>query len=284
MRVTRVYKVARLAACTMISFGAVMVSGGIAGSAPTKAAHVRSSTHPDAGGPATQHGGGEAVHDKWSGSRHPHPVFDDQLRKVTFTVPTPACQPSDPNCQWMLFMNLPKEPGQPVVAVVTGSSGVLTLDYPDYCGWIQADVLIGPTTWVFVSGARHPDFNCVPPTTTTTTTTKPTPATTTPPAVASSTTEPPEVASSSTVPNGSSAIPFTSSSSTTTIANGSAQLPFTGADLKLLVILGGLLILIGGMLLTTVESRRRALRRATVDTMDQVKSGARKTSSWFLGS
>ena len=48
--------------------------------------------------------------------------------------------------------------------------------------------------------------------------------------------------------------------------------------------LGSLLILIGGLLLLTVESRRRALARATVVRLDQVKKGARKTGYWFFGS
>ena len=166
-------------------------------------------------------------------------------------------------------MNLPKEPGMPVAGQVTGTSGVLALDYPNYCGYFQVDVLIGPSPWMIVSGVRHPDFACVPPTTTTTTTT-------TTPVVVSSTTVPPNVASSTTVPNGSSSVPFTATSGTTT----PSQLPFTGMEIKPLAILGGLLILIGGMVLTTVESRRRLLLRAT----GPVKSGARKTSSWLLGS
>jgi hypothetical protein len=49
-----------------------------------------------------------------------------------------------------------------------------------------------------------------------------------------------------------------------------------------LIILGVGLMLLGGLLLSTVESRRRMLRRAEAITLD-VKDGARKTSSWFLG-
>jgi hypothetical protein len=60
-------------------------------------------------------------------------------------------------------------------------------------------------------------------------------------------------------------------------------LPFTGADLRPLVLLGSMMIILGGFLLSTVESRRRMLRRASAIKLDQVKDGARKTSSWFLG-
>jgi hypothetical protein len=63
----------------------------------------------------------------------------------------------------------------------------------------------------------------------------------------------------------------------------SAQLPFTGANLKPLVILGVGLMMLGGLLLTTVESRRRLLQRAGAVRLGSVKDGARRTSSWFLG-
>jgi hypothetical protein len=91
------------------------------------------------------------------------------------------------------------------------------------------------------------------------------------------------VSTPSSIPTGSSALPFTAATSTTPIANGSSQLPFTGVDVKLLMILGSLLILVGGLLITTVESRRRTLARASSIKLDRVKYGASKTSSWFLG-
>ena len=94
---------------------------------------------------------------------------------------------------------------------------------------------------------------------------------------------PPQVSSSSTTPTSSSALPFTADTTATTIAHGSSQLPYTGASVKSLVFLGSLLILIGGLLLTTVEFRRRARSRVALLNLDQVKVGARKTSDWFLG-
>ena len=95
----------------------------------------------------------------------------------------------------------------------------------------------------------------------------------------------PNVAAQSTIPNGSAALPFTAASSTTTkMANGSSSLPYTGGDVAPLAYLGSLLILIGGLLLLSVESRRRALARATVVRLDKVKEGARKTGYWFFGS
>jgi hypothetical protein len=99
----------------------------------------------------------------------------------------------------------------------------------------------------------------------------------------------PNVAAASTT---TVALPFTGATSTSTTTVGeeaakstapAAQLPFTGADLRPLVLLGTMMIILGGFLLSTVESRRRMLRRASAIKLDQVKDGARKTSSWFLG-
>ena len=88
-----------------------------------------------------------------------------------------------------------------------------------------------------------------------------------------------------------SALPFTNVSTTTTpqavaaasITPAASQLPFTGADLRPLIILGSAMILLGGFLLSTVESRRRTLRRASAIRLDHVKDGAQRASSWFLG-
>jgi hypothetical protein len=50
-----------------------------------------------------------------------------------------------------------------------------------------------------------------------------------------------------------------------------------------MILLGAALVLFGGMLLSTVESRRRALRRASAIRLEHVKEGTRRTSNWFLG-
>jgi hypothetical protein len=232
----------------------------------------------------------------WSAPQHHHPVlpkirsahsvlrFDEAAGLVELTIPTPPCPVSNEDCEWMLLINEPKVAGEPTVGSVTGRSGVLALTFPNFCGVIQADSLIGPAPWTPTHGVRHRINTCTTPTTTTTTKPKVISTTTT------TTTKPPVVSAASTTPT-TSALPFTMATSvspTTTPAHvaatpAAAQLPFTGFDLKPLVLLGSALILFGGLLLTTVESRRRALQRAAAIRLDDVREGTRKASSWFLG-
>jgi LPXTG-motif cell wall-anchored protein len=67
------------------------------------------------------------------------------------------------------------------------------------------------------------------------------------------------------------------------MANGSNQLPYTGAPVRGLLLLGFALLLVGGALLVSVESRRRMLRRAHTISIDDVKDGTDRMTSWFLG-
>jgi len=211
--------------------------------------------------------------------RDGHPVlrFNVPLGEVQLTIPTPACPVSDPDCVWRLIINEPKAPGAPIVGTVTGTSGTLTLAFPTYCGVIQADAQLGPV-WVQEQGIRHKIGTCTPTPTTTSTSTTATTATT-------ASTKPPVVVAASTTPT-TSGLPFTPSTTAATATAGTtaaAQLPFTGLDIRPMIILGSALILFGGLLLTTVESRRRALRRASAIRLEHLKEGTRRTSSWFLG-
>jgi hypothetical protein len=256
MRASGIYKLTAVVGITMITFGTGMVTAGAAW-------------------------GLAAVQPR------PVPIFHDARRVITLKLPPPPyCTPTVPNCLWELFVNEPKAPGQPTVAKVTGRSGVLSVDYPEYCGVIQADALFGPDPWRQRAWARWTIYNCDPPTTTSTTTTTTHPDRTT----TTTTTRPPHVASSSTAvtETSTSALPFTaatdvSSSSTTPTVAATPTLPFTGANTKHLLFLGMALILLGGSLLTTMESRRRMLRRASALRVEQVKQGAGRASSWFLG-
>ena len=98
------------------------------------------------------------------------------------------------------------------------------------------------------------------------------------------------MAASNTTPT-TAVLPFTGSTTVDTAspttgapdAAASATLPFTGVDLRPLVILGSALILLGGLLLSSYESRRRLLRRAAAIRPSHISSGVRRTSSWFLG-
>ena len=150
-------------------------------------------------------------------------------------------------------MNEPKLPGQPVVGSVTGSSGSLTIKYPQFCGVIQADVLLGPAAWRYKFGFRRQINTCVP----------------TPPGVAPADAMP--------TPSGgmTAALPFTDATDVSPVApatgdastgvpgTGAAQLPFTGMDLQTLFVLGASMVALGLSLLSTIAFHRRMLRRAS---------------------
>lgn len=226
---------------------------------------------------------------------HSHPVirFSSASQSVSLTVPTPACAGGVSSCQWMLYVNEPAVPGRTVVGVVTGVSGTLTVAYPsNFCGVLQADALIGPAPWKLVSGHRAAIQTvqpCPPSTTTTSTTTTSTTTTST----TTTTMAPPQT-------QATSGLPFSDSTTTSTVAaltaatssgsgkNGTtaalAQLPFTGVNITPLALLGIALILIGLVVLTTVEQRRRALRRAAITVRTgPVGDYSGRTSRWFLG-
>jgi hypothetical protein len=61
-----------------------------------------------------------------------------------------------------------------------------------------------------------------------------------------------------------------------------AQLPFTGIDIKPMGYIGVAMVFAGLLLATTLEKRRRALRRLKVRT-DVATQHAARVSRWFLG-
>ena len=197
---------------------------------------------------------------------------------VTLEIPSPPCRGSHPpGCVWRLIVNEPKVPAQTLVGTAQGTSGILTVAYPEnFCGEIQADAEVGPAPWSLVIGHRatiQTAAVCDPvtaPTTVTPTTATPT---TTPPA---------------TTPTAQ--LPFTGSASTSTtnpvlVAQTTLErLPFTGVDVKPLAIVGTFLILLGLNILTTLEQRRRALRRVGYAVRSSPASAyASRASRWFLG-
>jgi len=208
-------------------------------------------------------------------------LFDNAAGVAKLVIPTPSCSAAIPNCHWMLYMNLPLLPHQPRVGYITGTHGVLVLPLPKFCGMIQADALVGPlsnpSTWVYKVGIRERVHTCGYPTTT-----RPhsTTTTTIAPKVAATASSVPGTVAATTA---TAALPFTGATSTSSTQPATAQLPFTGLDFKPLAIVGSTLVILGGLMLSTVESRRRMLRRATTIKLDDVKDGARRTSSWFLG-
>jgi len=147
----------------IMCLGAVMVTGGVAASAAPHASRALKVSPGHFGKGSV----GSSKADSATASL-PVPKFNDSTLTVSLTIPTLACSPMHPDCEWMLFMNEPREPGRPTVGMITGTSGTLTLPYPHYCGYVQADSLIGPAPWTYVSGVTHLTFGCIPPTTTTT--------------------------------------------------------------------------------------------------------------------
>ncbi len=261
MRLNRWHRITAALAIMMLTVGGSMVTAGVAEGAQS------------------------------AGAR-PILIFNSAAQQAQLTIPTPPCPKSDKHCKWMLYMNLPTMPMQPRVGYVLGKSGTLTIDYPKFCGQIQADALVGPAPWIYKTGIRTQIHTCHETTTTTTTTTSTTSTTTTTTTTTrpttTSSTVPPVVAASSTTPTTaatSSALPFSDPSTTSTpaVEKTAAELPFTGVDIKPLGLIGTMLIILGGILLSTVESRRRMFRRAAAVNLDQVKDGVRNTTAWFLG-
>jgi hypothetical protein len=227
---------------------------------------------------------------------------------VTMTVPLRVwCPKSKPFCEWQLYVNEPDIPSQKFVGKATGTSGILTVNYPKhFCGVIQADALVGPAPWLFQFGHKrtiHTGRNCDPNTTTTTkpphtttttgapnttTTTKPPHTTTTKPPT--TTTKAPHTPTTETP---TSELPFTSTSAAAVVAAASAsttstvavaQLPFTGADIRPVAFVGVVLIMLGFYILTTLEQRRRAMRRMAYSMRTSSAAGmATRTTRWFLG-
>lgn len=238
--------------------------------------------------------------------------FWNTYNVVTMDVPARAwCPKSEPFCEWQLFVDEPDIPSQTVVGTATGTSGILTVNYPkDFCGVIQADAIVGPSPWLFQYGRKHAIKTGTmcgghP----TTTTTRPPPTTTTRPwqtttttCSCNTTTTKPWHNTTTTIrrhrhrhKHKHHSLPYTSTTKAAAVAatakpadpsgkDPAAQLPFTGADIRPLIFIGSALIVIGGYILTTLEQRRRAMRRMAYSMRSSSAAGfASRTSRWFLG-
>lgn len=176
-----------------------------------------------------------------------HAVLKFSAGEASLTIPPSKCPDQRATCQWMLYVNEPNTPAQTVVGIVVGTSGTLHVAFPkDFCGLLQADILIGPAPWRFERGIQQTVTvpGCVPANA---------------PAEQGPTLSP------------SAQLPFTGSTPTPAAsagpaANGKAtllaavhQLPFTGLDIRPLAVLGSLLVLLGLVMMTSVEQRRRSL-------------------------
>ncbi len=180
--------------------------------------------------------------------------FSPVNKEVTLEIP-PACPASHPACVWVLSVDEPDSPARTVVGNAMGTSGVLTVAYPtDFCGPIQADATVGPAPFRLLFGhkATIQTGSCV---------------------------------------DGTAALPLTDSPSTSTPTDAAtvakatpAQLPFTGVDYKSLAVVGMALIMLGLTILTTLEQRRSALRRAGCAVRSHPAGiYASRASRWFWG-
>ena len=87
--------------------------------------------------------------------------FNDNAHVVTLAIPSSPCR-SDHKaiaCNWTLSVDEPDVAGQPVVGTATGTTGVLSVTYPAFCGLLQADALVGPPQRKEV-GHRHVINTC----------------------------------------------------------------------------------------------------------------------------
>ncbi len=205
----------------------------------------------------------------WAGNRHVHyPVLriDNAIHQVQLTIPTPSCPPSQPSCEWMLYVGEPLVPGKPTVAAVTGTSGQLTLPFPAFCGVLQADALVGPAPWTRQAGTRKTISTC------------------------------PTGAGGGVTPPGTAPLPFSTTAEPGAPARTAlqaadaadaggpvAELPFTGLDIRPLVAVGWAMVVAGGFLLVPVGLRRRLRARAAAVGVEGLRDGARRTGMWFFG-
>jgi hypothetical protein len=183
--------------------------------------------------------------------------------KAELTVPASDCPEANPFCEWMLFVDEPDVAGQPVVAEVTGSSGVLEVPYPpNFCGVLQADALVGPGNWVYQTGTRVTVNTC----------TSGSPST----AATSTFIDPNSATQSSTNQVATSASVATTTSA---VSAKATTLPFTGVDAGPYALLGTSAFLIG-LLLMAERSWLLGYRRLAAS---RPIRGVAGVLTWFIG-
>jgi hypothetical protein len=165
-----------LTAAVLVAVGASFVHSDAASASSHSHAASASSRSDAASASSHSHAASESSHsDAASASAHSNAAsassrdrsfavikFWPSRNVVTLDIPS-ACPDSHPTCVWVLTVNEPETPAQTLVGTATGTSGVLTVAYPDdFCGVIQADATVGPAPWKIQFGHRaaivaHPD-------------------------------------------------------------------------------------------------------------------------------
>jgi hypothetical protein len=193
-------------------------------------------------------------------------TFSDDTGQVTLAIPPSRCPGGRTTCQWMLYVDEPNTPSGGLVGTAVGTSGILTVAYPkDVCN-LQADVLIGPPPWRFERGMQHTvqaGGTCVP---------------------TNGPNQGPTLSPSSQLPFTGPTSDGPASPASLLAADHPAQLPFTGLDVRPLAALGSLMVLLGLVLMTTLEQRRRSLL-GVADAMRprSVAHATGRAARWLLG-
>jgi hypothetical protein len=182
------------------------------------------------------------------------PVLSFSSDRVTLTLPSKGCPLRRPDCEWMLFVNEPTT-GK-LVGTATGmtsgsaSAVAVTVALPAcFSGIVQADALIGPSPWRKVVGRK-----------------------------------------ATVQTSASCTLPFTAANDGTGGTAGTApdaakpaQLPFTGIDIKPLMLLGVSLTLLGLLMATDLDQRRRKERRSRSRTWSETVADAGAVTRWLFG-
>ena len=194
-----------------------------------------------------------------AGAAERSPVLSFSSDRVTLTLPTQGCPLRRPNCEWMLFVNDPttgKLIGTatgPGAATGSASAVGVTVALPAcFDGVVQADALIGPSPWRKVVGRK-----------------------------------------ATVQTSASCTLPFTASNAGADGAAASpgsapavaklAQLPFTGIDIKPLTLLGVSLTVLGLLMATDFDQRRKKPRRSKRRTWSETVVQAGAVARWLLG-
>ena len=193
-----------------------------------------------------------------AGAAERSPVLSFSSDRVVLTLPTRGCPHRRPDCEWMLFVNEPTTGKLVGMATgpgtTTGSAspvGVTVALPASFCGVVQADALVGPSPWRKVVGRK------------------------------------------ATVQTAAScSLPFTAANAATGSADAApaapaaaklTQLPFTGIDIKPLLLLGLALTLLGLLMATDLDQRRKKERRSKQRTWSETVADAGAVARWLFG-
>jgi hypothetical protein len=94
---------------------------------------------------------------------NPHAIFTFSATQVTLSIPAPSCRTirEAQACEWMLLVEERGVTGTSVIGTVVGTSGDLVVNYPAFCGEIQADALVRtPEHWHKIVGHQRTIATC----------------------------------------------------------------------------------------------------------------------------